>query len=149
MTREEYFEHLRKHVSELIEKSGLTQSQIAEKSGVKQSEISAFKNKGEGITSIYKINSILNALGYEVDISEKKTSFRNATFGRIIADKPRMIGGFGVGGKMEGKEVKESGKSGGRAKKEASRKKRLALPSNLTFRLTSQKGRAHRRSRPR
>ena len=72
MTREEYFEHLRKHVSELIEKSGLTQSQIAEKSGVKQPEISAFKNKGEGITSIYKINSILNALGYEVDISEKK-----------------------------------------------------------------------------
>ena len=71
MTREEYFEQLRERVAELIEKSGLTQAQIAEKSGVKQSEISAFKNKGEGITSIYKINSILEALGYEVNISEK------------------------------------------------------------------------------
>ena len=71
MTREEYFEQLRERVSVLIEKSGMTQAQIAEKSGVKQSEISAFKNKGEGITSIYKINSILEALGYEVNISEK------------------------------------------------------------------------------
>lgn len=74
MNRDEYFEQLREQVSNLIEKSGLTQAQIAEKSGVKQSEISAFKNKGEGITSIYKINSILEALGYEVNITEKTAS---------------------------------------------------------------------------
>lgn len=73
MTKEQYFEKLREKVAELIEKSGLTQAQIEEKSGVKQSEISAFKNKGAGITSIYKINSILSALGYEIDITEKKT----------------------------------------------------------------------------
>lgn len=73
MTKEQYFDKLREKVSELIETSGLTQAQIEERSGVKQSEISAFKNKGAGITSIYKINSILNALGYEIDITEKKT----------------------------------------------------------------------------
>lgn len=81
MTKEQYFEKLREKISDLIEKSGLTQAQIEEKSGVKQSEISAFKNKGAGITSIYKINSILNALGYEIDIAEKKTPLSTALSG--------------------------------------------------------------------
>ena len=52
----------------------MTQKDVAEKLGVRQADISAFESKGDVIGSIERINALFNLFGYEIDITEKKTS---------------------------------------------------------------------------
>jgi transcriptional regulator with XRE-family HTH domain len=58
---------------ELRKQAKLTQQQVAEKIGVYREDLSAFESRGEKIGSLEKINAIFECLGYQLDISEKKT----------------------------------------------------------------------------
>ena len=61
----EAFKQLRKNAK-------LSQKAIAEQTGISQTEISKFESKGEEIRSVARVNTLLNALGFELSISEKK-----------------------------------------------------------------------------
>lgn len=71
MTKDEYLKKIGSEIGKLINTSGMSQTEIAELSGVDRSEISAFISKGKRITSIYKINAILKALGFKLDITKE------------------------------------------------------------------------------
>ena len=57
---------------QLRKKAKLSQKEISDKTGISQTEISKFESKGEEIRSVARVNTLLNALGFELAISEKK-----------------------------------------------------------------------------
>lgn len=59
---------------ELRKKSKMTQQEVAEKLDIYQNDISAFETRGEKIGSLEKINELFSLFGYELNISEKKTT---------------------------------------------------------------------------
>ena len=69
---EDIYKTLGKKVRELRKKAKLTQQQLGQKAGVTQAELSKFENHGEEIRSVERINSLLNCLGFQLDLSEKK-----------------------------------------------------------------------------
>lgn len=73
MTENELRKVLGQKAKDLRKKAKLTQKQVAEKIGIYQNDLSAFESRGEKIGSLEKINAIFDCLGYQLDISEKKT----------------------------------------------------------------------------
>ena len=78
MTENELRKTLGQKAKELRKAAKLTQQQVAEKIGVYREDLSAFESRGEKIGSLEKINSIFDCLGYQLDISEKKTLLTSA-----------------------------------------------------------------------
>tara|TARA_R110000751_G_scaffold70840_1_gene143473 strand:+ start:2124 stop:2396 length:273 start_codon:yes stop_codon:yes gene_type:complete len=60
-------EHWATILFELRQKSGLSRVQLAEESGVGVSTIENYERKKISEPSIYKIESLLQAMGYELD----------------------------------------------------------------------------------
>lgn len=60
-----------KKVRELREEMGLSQGELAEKAGVFRSELSSFEKDGSRIRGADRINQILTALGFELQIGKK------------------------------------------------------------------------------
>jgi len=66
-------QELGQQVRDLRKKAKLSQVELAEIAGFTQSEISLFESRGEKITSVERIDKLLNALGYQIELSQKKT----------------------------------------------------------------------------
>ena len=64
---------------ELREKAGLTQKDVVSKLNIDQGALSAFENHGKKIGSLEKVNELFETLGYELTVSEKKTSLMCAS----------------------------------------------------------------------
>ena len=79
MNENELRKILGRKVREIRKKTKLTQQQLAEKIGVYQTDLSAFESRGEKI-GMEKISAIFECLGfevkigYDVQVSEKKTA---------------------------------------------------------------------------
>ena len=69
-----FYASLGARVKELRERANMSQGQVAEKAGIYQTELSAFETRGGKIRGADKINKILDAIGYQLEIAEKKTS---------------------------------------------------------------------------
>ena len=61
-------------IRELREQANLSKGVVAEKAGIYQTELSALERNGAKIRGADKINKILEVLGYELGIQEKKTT---------------------------------------------------------------------------
>lgn len=59
---------------ELRKNAKLTQQEVAEKLGVRQADLSSFETRGDVIGSVERINALFDLFGYELSVSEKKTS---------------------------------------------------------------------------
>lgn len=75
---EDFYKEIGEKIRELREKSNLTQGFVSEKAGIYQTELSALEKYGTKIKGADKINKILDVLGYELGIQEKKTSLNCA-----------------------------------------------------------------------
>jgi transcriptional regulator with XRE-family HTH domain len=78
MTEQNIYKSLGEKMRELRKKAKMTQDEVAQKAGIHRTEISAFESRGEQIRSFEKIQTILNCLGYDFDITEKKTPLMSA-----------------------------------------------------------------------
>lgn len=72
--KESYYKLLGEKIRDLRKRAGLTQVELCQQSGVSQGELSSFESRGDRIRSADRINAILDALGYELSVSEKKTT---------------------------------------------------------------------------
>lgn len=74
---QEFRQKLGRKAQEIREKSGKTQKDIAGAIGIYQNDLSVFETKGEKL-GIAKIVALFDFLGYDIDVSEKKTSLNCA-----------------------------------------------------------------------
>ena len=78
MTDKELRKRLGYKAKELRKKTNLTQKELAAQLGVHQGDLSAFESRGEKIGSVEKINELFNCLGYEINVTEKKTPLKSS-----------------------------------------------------------------------
>ena len=71
---ENFYASIGARIKELREKANMSQGQVAERAGVHQTELSAFETRGAKIRGAGKINKILDAIGYQVEVTQKKTT---------------------------------------------------------------------------
>lgn len=68
-------QELGQKIRDLRKKAKISQAELAELTGFTQSEISLFENRGEKITSVERIDRLLNALGYQIELTQKKRCY--------------------------------------------------------------------------
>lgn len=71
MNKNDFFKKLGQQVQTLREMSGLSQTDLAKIVDIDSSVLSKFENKGQKLPAD-RINQIVNALGYELTLQEKK-----------------------------------------------------------------------------
>ena len=71
MNKNDFFKNLGQQVQTLREMSGLSQTDLAKIVDIDSSVLSKFENKGQKLPAD-RINQIVNALGYELTLQEKK-----------------------------------------------------------------------------
>ena len=69
---EKFYERLGAQIKELRERANLSQGQVAEMAGIYQTELSVFETRGAKIRGAGKINKILDVIGYQLGVVEKK-----------------------------------------------------------------------------
>lgn len=69
-----FYASLGARIKELREQANMSQGQVAERAGVYQTELSAFETRGAKIRGADKINKILDVIGYQLEVTQKKTT---------------------------------------------------------------------------
>ncbi len=77
METNEFFKNIGQQVQALREKAGLSQTDLAKILDIDPSVLSKFEKKGQKLPAD-RINQIVNVLGYELIVSEKKTALISA-----------------------------------------------------------------------
>lgn len=72
MEQNDFFKNLGQQVQALREKAGLSQTDLANIIKIDSSVLSKFEKKGQKLPAD-RINQIVNVLGYELTLQEKKT----------------------------------------------------------------------------
>lgn len=67
-----FYQSLGAKIKELREQANMAQGEVAERAGIYQTELSAFEKRGAKIRGADKINKILDVIGYQFDVVEKK-----------------------------------------------------------------------------
>lgn len=73
MEKNDFFKNLGEQVQTLREKAGLSQTELANIIKIDSSVLSKFEKKGQKLPAD-RINQIVNVLGYELTLQEKKTA---------------------------------------------------------------------------
>ena len=72
----EYHKQLGEKISKIREELGLSQKKVAQTIDIPQSMLSKFETQGEKLPAD-KINEMLDLMGYELDVVEKKSRLRS------------------------------------------------------------------------
>lgn len=75
----EYHKQLGEKISKIREELGLSQKKVAQTIDIPQSMLSKFETQGEKLPAD-KINEMLDLMGYELDVVEKKKSAEKLPF---------------------------------------------------------------------
>lgn len=77
MTEKDIRKKLGEKARKLRRAAKKTQKEIAEEIGIYQNDLSAFENHGNKL-GLDKINELFDYFGYEINVSEKKTTLISA-----------------------------------------------------------------------